>query len=137
MPTTKDINAFLQQNTRNKIVFCKDYIEGIEFINVGTELAMLLGECPEEITSNETMYKQVLNKTQHSDSIGKYLAIENIGILLEPELKLDLRSILSNYSKNQCLIIKTKAKIENDRLYYLDNTDNVIVSLLGLSFIQI
>ena len=137
MTNINDIKNYLQQGTRNKIVFCKDGIEGISFINVGTELAMLLGENPLEVSGFETMYKQVLNRSNHKDQIGTYLAIENIGILFEPELKLDLWSVLNHYSKNQCLVIKIDAAIENDTLYFIDSTDGVSVKLQGLSYIQI
>lgn len=121
------------QGTRNKIVFCKEDVEGIYFINVGKELSMLLGTNPQEISGFEIMYRQVLNRSNHSDQIGTYLAIENIGILFEPELKLDLRSVINNYSKNQCLIIKTDSSIEKDALYF----DELCVNLQGLSFKQI
>ena len=77
MTNINNIKNYLQQGTRNKIVFCKDGIEGISFINVGTELAMLLGENPLEVSGFETMYRQVLNRSNHKDQIGTYLAIEN------------------------------------------------------------
>ena len=125
------------QGTRNKIVFCKEDVEGLDFINVGKELSMLLGDNPQEISGFETMYRQVLNRSNHSSQIGTYLALENIGILFEPELKLDLRSMISNYSKNQCLIIKTDYSIENDRLYFVKTNDVLCVNLQGLSYKQI
>jgi hypothetical protein len=134
MAEVKDILNYLQQSTRNKIVFCRDYMDDIAFINVGRELSQLLGEHPQEISGFETMYKQVLNASSYNDKIGLYLAIENIGILFEPELKLDLRSVINNYSKNQCLIIKTEAAIQNDTLYFLDETDTIHVNLQGLSY---
>ena len=122
------------QGTRNKIVFCKEDVEGLDFINVGKELSILLGDNPQEISGFETMYRKGLNRSKHSDQIGTYLAVENIGILFEQELKLDLRSVLTNYSKNQCLIIKTDAIIENNKLYFLNSTDDLYVSLQGLSY---
>ena len=137
MSNINEITKYLHQSTRNKIVFCKKSIDGIDFINVGKELAILLGGNPHEASGFETMYRQVLNKTKHNDQIGTYLAIENIGILFESELKLDLRSVLNQYSKNQCLIIKTDSTIENDTLYFIDSTDGVSVNLQGLSYKQI
>jgi len=137
MATIQDISTYLQQGTRNKIVFCKDDIEGIQFVNVGMELASLLDKQPVLISGVETIYRQVLNKSQQDKDIGIYLAIENIGILFEPELKIDIRSILSNFSKNQILIVKTEALIDNDNLYFQNINDNVYVSLQDLSFKQI
>lgn len=137
MSNINEITTYLHQSTRNKIVLCKKRIDGIDFINVGKELAMLLGDNPHEVPGFETMYRQVLNRSNHNDQIGTYLAIENIGILFESELKLDLRSVLNQYSKNQCLIIKTDSAIENDILYFIDSTDGVSVNLQGLSYKQI
>jgi hypothetical protein len=137
MSNINEITNYLHQSIRNKIVFCKKSIDGIDFINVGKELAILLGDNPHEASCFETMYRQVLNKTKHNDQIGTYLAIENIGILFESELKIDLRSVLNQYSKNQCLIIKTDSTIENDTLYFIDSTDGVSVNLQGLSYKQI
>ena len=137
MSNINEITTYLHQSTRNKIVLCKKRIDGIDFINVGKELAMLLGDNPHEVPGFETMYRQVLNRSNHNDQIGTYLAIENIGILFESELKLDLRSVLNQYSKNQCLIIKTDSAIENDIPYFIDSTDGVSVNLQGLSYKQI
>ena len=137
MSNINEITTYLHESTRNKIVLCKNNIDGIDFINVGKELAMLLGDNPYEVDGFESMYRQVLDKSNYNDQIGTYLAIENIGILFEPELKLDLWSVLNYYSKNQCLIIKTDSTIENDILYFINSTDGVSVNLQGLSYKQI
>lgn len=133
----KDISSYIQQSTRNKIVFCREEIDGIRFIDVGMQLSLLMGENPVEMPGFETMYRQILNRSSVHDIIGPYLAIANIGILFEPELKLDVQSIINQYSRNQCLIIKIEAEIENDILYFLSISDNVHVNLHGLSYIQI
>ena len=137
MAKIQDIASYLKQSTRNKIVFCKDGIDGIRFLNVGKELSELLGDNPTGISGYETMYRQVLNKSGHDDSIGMYLALENIGILFEPELKLDVRSVLDSYSKNQCVIIKSDGEIQNNYFFFLTPDDGIKVSLQGLSYKQI
>ena len=128
------IMSYLQQSTRNRIVFCHDDIDGVDFVDVGKEMALLLVGRQQNNTGLDAIYKLVLNKSRQCDSIGMYLAIENIGILFEPELKLDLRSLFNHYSKNQCLIVRTEAKIENDTLYFLDTSDNASINLQGLSY---
>ena len=134
MLTIQDIAYYLQQNTRNKIVFCRESIDGIRFINVGLELSQILGENPDDIDGADTAYKQVLGQSQENSVIGMYLALENIGILFEPDLRLDVRSIFDTYSKNQCLIVKTDAEIANDRFYFLRKGDGTEVDLQGLSY---
>lgn len=134
MLTIQDIAYYLQQNTRNKIVFCREGIDGIRFINVGSELSQILGEKPDDMVGADTAYKQVLGQSQENSLIGMYLALANIGILFEPDLRLDVRSILDAYSKNQCLIVKTNAEIADDRFYFLRKGDGTEVDLQGLSY---
>lgn len=134
MLTIQDIAYYLQQNTRNKIVFCREGIDGIRFINVGSELSQILGENPDDMVGADTAYKQVLGQSQENSLIGMYLALANIGILFEPDLRLDVRSILDAYSKNQCLIVKTNAEIADDRFYFLRKGDGTEVDLQGLSY---
>lgn len=134
MLTIQDIAYYLQQNTRNKIVFCRESIDGIRFINVGLELSQILGENPDDIDGADTAYKQVLGQSQENSVIGMYLALENIGILFEPDLRLDVRSIFDTYSKNQCLIVKTDAEIANDKFYFLHTGDGTEINLRGLSY---
>lgn len=134
MLTIQDIAYYLQQNTRNKIVFCREGIDGIRFINVGSELSQILGENPDDMVGADTAYKQVLGQSQENSLIGMYLALANIGIMFEPDLRLDVRSILDAYSKNQCLIVKTNAEIADDRFYFLRKGDGTEVDLQGLSY---
>lgn len=136
MINVNDIKIMDLYESRNRIVFCLDIIEGLEFHNVGFELADIL-------KSNSTKYQNfssilsIFNSSCYNDLIGRYLAIDNIGILFEPELKLDVRSIIESYSKNQCLIIRTDAKIKDDKLFFLSQEDGIEVSLSGLTYKQI
>jgi hypothetical protein len=117
-----DIKNYIAQNTRNKIVFCRDCIDGLEFINVGYELSKLLSK---NSYNYEEAVRAILYKTYHDETIGNYLALSNIAILFEPELKINVSDILDTYSKNQCLIIQTDMEITN------------WVNLNGLSYKQI
>ena len=103
-----DIKDYIAQNTRNKIVICRDSIDGLEFINVGYDLSKLLSK---NSYNNEEAVSAILDKTHHDEIIGKYLALTNISILFEPELKINISDILDAYSKNQCLIIQTDIDI--------------------------
>ena len=99
-----DIKDYIAQTTRNKIVICSDSIDGLEFINVGYELSKLLSK---NSYNYEEAVRAILYKTFHDDTIGNYLALTNIAILFEPELKINVSDILDAYSKNQCLIIQS------------------------------
>ena len=117
-----NIKNYISQNTRNKIVICRDYIDDLQFINVGYDLSKLLSK---NSHNYEEAVSVIIDKTYHDETIGNYLALSNIAILFEPELKINVSDILDTYSKNQCLIIQTDMEITN------------WVNLNGLSYKQI
>jgi hypothetical protein len=103
-----DIKDYIAQTTRNKIVICRNSIDGLEFINVGYDLSKLLSK---NSYNNEEAVSAILDNTFHNEIIGNYLALTNIAILFEPELKINVSDILDAYSRNQCLIIQTDQDI--------------------------
>ena len=109
-------------------------MQGLQYVDVGFAMSSRL-KTNEKISPVIDIVSQILNDNIRNDAeIGYYPAIENIGILFEPELKLDVRSIIDSYSKNQCLVVLTDAEIDNGVLYFLEKSDGVIVSLSGFSF---
>ena len=130
-----DIKSRIHGMARNKIVFCQKNIEGISFINVGHELA----KCIQDLnTSSEFACeaKRIFGQTLTYDIIGSYLAITNISILFEPQLKLDLRQLIDSFSINKCLIIQKEGEIKDDK-FYLMGDNHFSIDLQGLSYIEI
>ncbi|MGV0956785.1 hypothetical protein ACTS91_10260 [Empedobacter falsenii] len=78
----------------------------------------------------------VKNKIQHKE-FGETIAIENIGLLLEPELKFNVEKFLSDYSQNNTLILKWEGEIDTNQLYFLTKNDNYKIDLNNLSHIVI
>lgn len=134
MTDTNEIAKYVKQNTRNKIVFCHGDIDGISFVNVGLILSQLLTDDESFANGYQLLCNRILNQHLYNSIIGDYIAIENIGILFEPELKLDLHNIMESFSHNQCLIIKSDAEINNENLYFLSSGDTAIILLSGLSY---
>lgn len=108
MQALVETSELVAQNTRNKLVFCDHSIDGISFVDVGFELSLRLSKSSYD---NDSALADVLGQSLHHDKIGTYLAITNIGILFEPELKLNIRDIFDSYSKNQCLIVQAEAEL--------------------------
>lgn len=81
---------------------------------------------------------KILNDSliNHSN-YGRMIAISNIGILLEPNLKQDLRVILEKYSNNNTLFVKWDGEIEGDYLYFLSKEKGIKISIHELSHIAI
>ena len=103
----QEVVTYVKQDLRNKIVFSKQCIKGLEYLNVGLALAkMLLGKSLPSLA-----IQQLFSDAVKADvNIGRYLAIFNIDILFEPELKLDVGNLFDSYSKNQCLIIQADSE---------------------------
>ena len=103
----QEVATYAKQDLRNKIVFSKQCIKGLEYLNVGLALAkMLLGKSLPSLA-----IQQLFSDAVKADvNIGRYLAIFNIDILFEPELKLDVGNLFDSYSKNQCLIIQADSE---------------------------
>ena len=132
-----EIAKYVKLNTRNKIVFCHKDIDEITFVNVGLILSQLLTDEEKIANSYQLLCNNILNYHLCNEVIGDYIAIENIGILFEPELKFDLRNIFESFSRNVCLIIKSDAEIIDDRFYFLTHDDSIEINLSGLSNIII
>lgn len=103
-----EIKDFIGQNTRNKIVICREVIGGLHFINVGYDLSLLLSK---NSYNYEETVSVIFDKTLYNETIGNYLALTNIAILIEPELKVNIHNILDAYSRNQCLIVQAEAEL--------------------------
>ena len=141
MGEKQQIAQYLAQAARNRLVFCHKHIEGLIFTDVGKVIANALKD--ENLRSQMVAYAaedfltDILSSPQIDASIGKYVALENIGILFEPELGFNLKATLDNASTNKTIIICSEAQIKDNRLYFLQEGDSFSVDLTGLSYLEI
>ena len=112
----QEVATYVKQDLRNKIVFSKQFIEGLQYLNVGLTLAKML----RDNSLPSLAIPQLLSSAEKEDeSVGRYLAIFNIDILFEPELKLDVGNLFDSYSKNQCLVIQADSENVLNNLTHL------------------
>ncbi len=120
----KKIAQWLTYQPRTRLVFIRSRQLPISFVNFGYEFAKFIE--PFLHTSKLPMkafqfaHDFIKAHTQVNEIFGKYVAIENWAILLEPELKIDLRNFLTSISQNVTVILRIDDSIENDRLYNID-----------------
>lgn len=129
------IEPFILQVSRNKIIFCHEPITHLHFVDVGKELSSAIKE-QEEPSYFSSACKRIFEQTYKDEVIGPYLALSNWSILFEPDLKLDLRSILESFSINKCLILLSNGSIK-ENCYLLMDDNRFALNLQGLSFIEI
>lgn len=103
----QEVASYAKQDLRNKIVFSKQCIESLEYLNVGLAFARMLKDNTLPSLAIQQLFS---NAVKADENIGRYLAIFNIDILFEPDLKLDVGNLFDSYSKNQCLIIQADSE---------------------------
>ena len=135
------IADYLAQATRNRLVFCHEQIEGLTFVNVGKVLAESLAKqdlrSPMIAYMAEEVLDEILSSTKVDDEIGSYVALDNIGVLFEPDLAFNLKSVIDSASTNKVVIIHSDGIIKSDRYYFLQEGDASFIDLHGLSYIEI
>jgi len=141
MDKSIEILSFLKTQSRNKVVFYKDNIIDIIAIDLGTELSQILfnlndlTKLPMKVSLE---LENMLNTATIDHEIyGRTLAISNLGILFEPELKVDFNNLLEKYSNTNVLFVKWEGAIDNENLYFLSKEKGIKININKLSHIAI
>jgi len=135
MSDKEKVKQFISQVSRNKIIFCHEPITHLHFVDVGIELSSAIKE-QEEPSGYSNVCKRIFEQTYNDEVVGPYLALSNWSILFEPDLKLDLRSVIESFSINKCLILLSNGLIKGNH-YLLMDDNRFALNLQGLSFIEI
>lgn len=141
MDKSIEILSFLKTQSRNKIVFYRNSINDIPEIDLGTELSQVLfnlndlTKLPMKVSLE---LENMLNTATIDHEIyGRLLAISNLGILFEPELKVDFNNLLEKYSNTNVLFVKWEGAIDNENLYFLSKEKGIKININKLSHIAI
>lgn len=134
MATVKDIEAFAKSGVRNKVVLCQSLVEGLCYVDVGFEMSKILSLDSSLSSQGAKLLSQVLDCSVIDSSLGRCLAIRNIGILFEPELQFNLQAIIEKYSKGQTLIISARGVVENDVFFFENSESGCKINLQNMTF---
>ena len=141
MDRSTEILSFLKTQSRNKVVFYKDSIIDITTIDLGTELSQALfnlndlTKLPMKVSYE---LEKIINKAIIEHPIfGGLIAISNLGIMFEPELKVDFTNFLEKYSNTKTLFVKWEGAIDNENLYFLSKDKGIKININKLSHIAI
>jgi len=141
MDRSMEILSFLKTQSRNKVVFYKEGIKDITEIDLGTELSQVLYNLYDLTKLSMKVLHElelIMNKaTIEHELFGRSLAISNLGILFEPELKVDLKSLLEKYSNTNVLFVKWEGEIDDENLYFLSKEKGLKTNIKNLSHIII
>lgn len=133
------IKAYLNTHPRNKIIIHQNPLEDIDALNLGYTLSKSI----QNLKSKSRLPLQTISllETELNDAViihpyyGKILAIKNLGILFEPELKINIHSLFDEFSKNNALFVEWEGSIENTKLFFLQDFDKINLNLNNLSHI--
>ena len=119
----------------------RDSLEGISPLNIGQLVAKEIQPLLDD--KRFSMKAMIAIDNILSESIGGYnkygklIAIENLGILFDPDLKLNFHQLLDKHSSSNALFIKWDGEIENDNLYFLSKKRGIKIDLKNISHIII
>jgi len=133
------IKNYLKTNARNKIVFYCNDIADIEPINIGIEVSQRIFSDVSDIKLS-LKTKQIIDDILVSSIIkhevyGKFIAITNIGILLEKDLRVDIINLFDRFSCVNALFVKWNGEIESGNLFFQSKQNGIKLELESLSYI--
>ena len=131
--TIQNLSTYVNRQSRNNLFFISNEVEDIKYVDIGR---LLSGEIENSLEKKrlgmiaEDALRKILSRgSVANEHIGEYLAIKNIGILFEPALKLDVLSILKNWSRDHILIVKHEGEIREGVFYLVSNSTKQTINL--------
>lgn len=133
------IKTFLCTYPRNKLILCNTNIPNLDFLDIGLELSMQIKNASK--IRPQAIYEMLICIIEQNLKIsalyGTYIAIKNIGIIFEPQLGLNFRSIIDKLSKDYVLIIYTDGVFDNNEMYFLTKQRGLKVDLKGFTCLNL
>lgn len=118
------VASWLGYNPRTRLVFVSNKYPGLPFVDLGFELASAIvphiGSQALPMVAEQCAKDIIRNHKQHDSVVGYHVAIDNWGILLEPELSIDFAGFMESVSRNTTVFLLTDEPIRNDRYHGLD-----------------
>lgn len=119
------LKDYIDHHARHNLIFARSEIEGLEYVDVGKELADVLVVLTDvdmlPLLADKELNVLLERHTQEVESVGRYVAIRNLGILFEPELALNVHDKVSEWSKEKTLIVKLEGNIVDDEFHFCES----------------
>ena len=133
------LKDYIDRRARHNLIFVRSEIEGLEYVDVGKELAEALavqtdaGMLP--LLADKKLDAILERHTQEMMGRGQYVAVRNLGILFEPELALNVHAKISEWSREKALIVKLEGNIVDDEFHFCESdTSQCKVSLKDIAY---
>lgn len=130
---------YLKSNSRNKIVIHINPIENIQTIDIGFEFTKHIQDLTDDyrFTLNaKSRLVELMNNTIYIHPVyGNILAIRNLGILFEKDLKFNFINFIENFSKTIPIFIEWKGEYDVENLYFQSREKGIKLNIKNLSHI--
>ncbi len=135
------IKEYLEYQSRNKIIFHSRAMLDLESVDIGIQISERIynfKDLDKIALRLSSVLNEILNGSiSHHEVFGKYLSIENLGILFEPSMRIDFERLLDSFSQNNLLFVKWDGQIDAENIYFLSKEKGIKISIKNLSHIVI
>lgn len=139
MNIAESVSNFILQRPRNQLILTTSELSGFQYANVNKEFGKLLlpilNDKDMSLKAKDLLIEFIKKNRAGSDELGEYVAMKEIGILIENELKIDISSFLNTNSLNQTLILHWEGEIIDNKLYFLTKQHGLEIDISSLSHI--
>lgn len=133
------IREFANSLSRNKIIIHKNQLTGIDFTDIGLFVSEFLFGLKNDDNISMKVFseldKHLNNSIKRHEFMGSYLAIKNLGILFERELKTDFLRLIDTFSQNGILFVHWEGEIGTNTLYFQSKENGIKIDIKNLSHI--
>ena len=114
------INSFCQKRPTNYLILSDK--QEFKYVDIGKEYSISLKPLLENrrfsLRAKDALDALLSKHVSNHNMIGEYLALKNLGLLFEPELKIDLTSYISKLSSERLLILSGFKFNDHDKVAY-------------------
>lgn len=118
------LNPLIFADSRHRLLFISNEAEGLTYVDIGAQLSVAINSILHgkhlAMKTDEKLEEIIDQNTKTDLNIGDYVAIRNIGILFEPDLKINLHTKFDTWSKTRLLIVFLEGALQ-DNVYYLSS----------------
>ena len=134
------IDLFISTNPTHKLIFLKENIS-VNYFNIGQDLSVAIKDLKLSkhfaFQVKSILEEQLSSATYIHPILGEILAIKNLGILFERDLKIDFSTILASHSRNKILLIQWEGVINNNKLYFTSKESGIQTDIKHLNYLKI
>lgn len=135
------VDEYIHSTLKHKLIIHSDESLGLPTLNLGLELTNALVSKERSnffsMIAKEELEKLIRANIFNDPSIGKFISLENVGIIFEPDLKIDFVNFLERWSKEYTLFLNWEGHYDNKILFFLEKKNGIKINLNHISLLKL